>query len=390
MDIVNSVRGQTSASASSCSGGRFVKKSLTAPVVLGALALALGGCATPPAATSAAPTATAATSVAQSDFKACMVSDAGGFDDKSFNETAYAGLTKAVAELGVQKAEVQSQVAADYAKNVQAMVTAKCDIIVTVGFALGDATAAAAKKNPDIKFAIVDFAYTDEDGKNIAEKNVKGLVFNTAEPSFMAGYLAASLSQTGKVGTFGGAPYPSVTAFMDGYARGVTHFNEQKGKKVAVLGWDVAKKDGTFIGGQDPFGDLSGGKKSASNLVAQGADILLPVAGPAGEGALQVAKASNGKVGSMWVDTDGCISQEQYCAVIPTSVGKAMDVAVFEAIKAAKDGSFSNEPFVGTLENGGAYLAPFHEWDPKVSAETRAELDKIKADIIAGTIKTSA
>ncbi len=367
-----------------------MKKSLTAPVVLGALALALGGCATPPAATSAAPTATAATSVAQSDFKACMVSDAGGFDDKSFNETAYAGLTKAVAELGVQKAEVQSQVAADYAKNVQAMVTAKCDIIVTVGFALGDATAAAAKKNPDIKFAIVDFAYTDEDGKNIAEKNVKGLVFNTAEPSFMAGYLAASLSQTGKVGTFGGAPYPSVTAFMDGYARGVTHFNEQKGKKVAVLGWDVAKKDGTFIGGQDPFGDLSGGKKSASNLVAQGADILLPVAGPAGEGALQVAKASNGKVGSMWVDTDGCISQEQYCAVIPTSVGKAMDVAVFEAIKAAKDGSFSNEPFVGTLENGGAYLAPFHEWDPKVSAETRAELDKIKADIIAGTIKTSA
>ncbi len=215
-------------------------------------------------------------------------------------------------------------------------------------------------------------------------------MFNTAEPSFMAGYLAASLSQTGKVGTFGGAPYPSVTSFMDGYARGVDYYNQQKSKSVAVLGWDVAKKDGTFIGGQDPFGDLPGGKKVATNLMAQGADILLPVAGPSGEGALQVAKASNGKVASLWVDTDGCVSQEQYCAVIPTSVGKAMDIAVFEAIKAAKDGSFSNELYVGTLANSGAYLAPFHEFDAKISAETKAELDKIKADIIAGTIKTTA
>ncbi len=367
-----------------------MKKSLIAPVVLGALALAVGGCATPPAATSASPSASAATSVAQSDFKACMVSDAGGFDDKSFNETAYAGLTKAVNELGVQKAEVQSSVAADYAKNVQAMVDAKCDTIVTVGFALGDATAAAAKKNPNIKFAIVDFAYSDDKGKNTAEKNVKGLVFNTAEPSFMAGYVAASLSQTGKVGTFGGAPYPTVTSFMDGYARGVAYYNQAKSKSVQVLGWSVEKKDGTFIGGQDPFGDVPGGKKAASNLMAQGADILLPVAGPAGEGSLQVAKSSNGKVASMWVDTDGCVSQEQYCAVIPTSVGKSMDVAVFEAIKAAKDGSFTNDVYVGTLENGGAYLAPFHDWDSKVSAETRTELDKIKADIIAGTIKTTA
>lgn len=368
-----------------------MKKSMLAPVVLGALALAVGGCATPPAASSsAAPTAAASSTAPQSDVKACMVSDAGGFDDKSFNETAYAGLTKAKTELGVQTAEVQSSVAADYAKNVQAMVDAKCDVIVTVGFALGDATLAAAKKNPDIKFAIVDFAYTDDNGKNIAPKNVKGLVFNTAEPSFMAGYLAASLSQTGKVGTFGGAPYPSVTAFMDGYARGVDYYNQQKSKSVAVLGWNVDKKDGTFIGGQDPFGDLAGGKKVATNLTSQGADILLPVAGPSGEGALQVAKASNGKVASLWVDTDGCISQEQYCAVIPSSVGKAMDVAVFEAIKATVDDTFSNEIYVGTLENGGAYLAPFHDWDAKVSAETKAELDKIKADIIAGTIKTTA
>ena len=122
---------------SSCSGGRFVKKSLIAPVALGAFALAVGGCATPPAASSsAAPSsASASASAPMSDFKACMVSDAGGFDDKSFIETAYTGLTDAVAQLGVQKAVVQSSVAADYAKNVQQMVDQKCNIIVTVATA---------------------------------------------------------------------------------------------------------------------------------------------------------------------------------------------------------------------------------------------------------------
>ena len=370
-----------------------MKKSLMAPVALGALALAMGGCATPPAATTAAPAGSASptASVTASDYKACMVSDSGGFDDKSFNETAYAGLTKAVAELGVQKNQVQSSTDADYAKNVQAMVDDKCDIIVTVGYKLGDATLAAAKKNPKIKFAIVDSDYIDpKTGKNTAPANLKGLMFKTSEPSFMAGYLAASLSKTGKVGTFGGAPIPTVTAFMDGYARGVAYYNQQKSKSVAVLGWDTNKQDGTFIGGQSPFEDLPGGKKVATNLTAQGADILLPVAGPSGEGALQVAKSSNGKVASLWVDTDGCISQAQYCPVIPSSVGKAMDLAVFEAIKAAKNDTFTNELYLGTLANNGAYLAPFHDWDSKVSADTKAELDKIKADIIAGTIKTTA
>ena len=351
-----------------------MKKSLIGSGLV--LALALAGCATPPPAQTAAPSA----SVTQTDFLACMVSDAGGFDDKSFNETSYAGLQRAVDELGVQKKEVQSAKEADYPKNVQSMVDAECDIIVTVGYKLGDATAAAAKANPDIKFAIVDFAYDEP------EENVRGLVFNTLEPSYMAGYLAASLSQSGKVGTYGGMKIPTVTDFMEGFAQGVDHYNESKSKDVQVLGWDSAKKDGSFIPGSNPFGDVAGGKQVATNLVAQGADVLLPVAGPSGEGALQVAQASGGKVAAMWVDTDGCVSTSKYCDVIASSVGKAMDVAVFEAIKAAMDDSFTNEPYVGTLANGGVYLAPFHEFDAKVSVETKAELEKIKADIIAGTI----
>lgn len=356
-----------------------MKKSLIIPSALGAIALALGGCATPPPTTTAAATP-GASSVAAVDYTACMVSDAGGFDDKSFNQTAYKGLTDAKAQLGVKTNEIQSTDAKDYAANVQAMVKADCDLIITVGFALGDATVAAAKANPNVDFAIVDAS------PETKLDNLKPLVFNTAQAAFQSGYLAAALSATGKVGTFGGAPYPTVTIFMDGFAQGVTYFNKAKGKSVQVLGWNAAKQDGSFIPGNNPFGDVAGGKQQATNLVAQGADILLPVAGPSGEGALQVAKASGGKVGSMWVDTDGCVSAADYCSVIPTSVEKGMDVAVFEAIKAGATKTFSSEPYIGSLENGGVKISPFHDWDPKVTAETRSELDKIKADIISGAI----
>lgn len=355
-----------------------MKKSLVIPSVLGAVALALAGCSAPP---SASPSASAS-SAAQIDYTACMVSDAGGFDDKSFNQTAYAGLTKAVTELGVKKNEVQSTDAKDFATNIQSMVKADCDMIVTVGFALEKDTIAAAKANPKIKFAVVDPGVATS-----TLDNYKPLVFNTAQAAFQGGYLAAALSQTGKVATYGGAKYPTVTIFMDGFAQGAAYYNQAKGKSVQVLGWDVAKQDGSFIPGSNPFGDVAGGKQVANNLIAQGADIILPVAGPSGEGALQAAKASNGKVGSMWVDTDGCISAADYCSVMPTSVMKGMDSAVFEAIKSGVNDTFDSTAYIGTLENGGVAIAPFHDWDSKVSTETRTELDQIKADIISGKIK---
>ncbi len=353
-----------------------------------AAALLLAGCATPPPANTAAPSAPAggaSTAAAPaSDFTACMVSDAGGFDDKSFNQTSHKGLTDAVAQLGVKQNEAQSKTTSDFATNIDQMVSAGCNIVVTVGFMLGDATEAAAKANPDVDLAIVDYAY------DAPAENLKGLVFNTGEPAFMAGYVAASLSQTGKVATFGGAKIPSVTAFMEGYAQGVKYHNEKKGTNVEVLGWSSETQDGQFIPGASPFEDLAGGKRVADTLVSQGADVILPVAGPAGEGGLQAAQASGGKVVGMWVDTDGYVSLPSYSSIIATSVGKAMDVAVFEAIKASKEGTFNNEVYVGTLENEGAYLAPFHDFDSKVSAETKAELEQIKADIISGAIKIEA
>ena len=298
-----------------------------------------------------------------------MVSDSGGFDDKGFNQTSYKGMTDAKTELGIETGQVESQTAADFAKNIQSMVDAKCNIIVTVGFLLSDDTLAAAKKNTDIKFAIVD----NNDPKAYpAAKNLKPLVFNTAQSSFLAGYLAAGMTQTKKVGTFGGLKIPTVTIFMDGFAQGVDLLQPDQERLGAGSRLGRGQTGRPVHPGD--FEDTKGGQRTAQGLISQGADIILPVAGPSGIGALQAAKSSGGKVNAIWVDTDGCVSAANYCPNIISSVNKAMDVAVLDAIKAAKDGSFSNDPFVGTLENEGTGLTPFHDFDSKVPgrAQVRA------------------
>jgi basic membrane protein A len=361
----------------------------TAAAMFCAAALTLASCAEAPGTggeASAPPTTGATTSAPTggAGFKACMVSDSGGFDDKSFNQTSYKGLTDAKADLGIETGEVESQTAADFAKNIQSMVDANCNIIVTVGFLLSDDTLAAAKKNTDVKFAIVD---NNDPETYPAAKNLKPLVFNTAQSSFLAGYLAAGVSQTKKVGTFGGLKIPTVTIFMDGFAQGVEHYNTQKNADVQVLGWDAARQDGQFVPGDRPFENVKGGQQTAQGLISQGADIVFPVAGPAGEGALQAAKASGGKVNAIWVDTDGCVSAEAYCSNIVTSVYKGLDVAVLEAIKSAQDGSFDNTPYVGTLENNGTGLSPYHDFDSKIPADLKSEVEALKADIISGKIK---
>ena len=217
-----------------------------------------------------------------------MVSDSGGFDDKSFNQTAKAGLDGAVEDFKVQQAAVQSKADADYAPNLAALVRQKCNEITTVGFLLGDATLASAKANPNINYSIVDFAYSDEKtGENIAPTNLKGLIFDTASPSFMAGYLAAGMTKSGFVGTFGGAPIPTVTIFMDGFWEGVQYYNEEKNKDVKVVGWDETTQKGSFTGDFEAKGKA---QTTAAGLIQQGADVIFPVAGPAGLGGLQAAK----------------------------------------------------------------------------------------------------
>lgn len=371
-----------------------MKKITQAGALVAASLLALTACAEPPSETTTTPGSEApssSTSASESagksgaeDFKACMVSDFGGFDDKSFNETSYNGLLKARDELGIEIGQIESNTEGEYAGNIQSQIDAGCNVIVTVGFALANATEAAAKQNPDIDFAIVDF------GSFEGVKNAKGLMFNAAEPGFLAGYAAAAMSKSGKVGTFGGAPYPTVTIFMTGFAQGVAYHNQQKGTNVQVLGWSDDTQDGSFIGGNDPFSDIPAGKNMANTLISQGADIIMPVAGPTGQGALQAAQESGGKVTAIWVDTDGYVSAAEYKDVIMTSVEKGMDAAVFEAIKESMDGTFSSEQYVGTLENGGAKLAPFHDFESKMPDGLADELKSIQEKIVAGDIKVSS
>jgi basic membrane protein A len=320
-------------------------------------------------------------------FKVGQVTDLGGIDDKSFNATAYAGVEKAVKDLGVEGKYLESKQQSDYAKNIQQLLSEKTDLIITVGFLLGVDTATAAKANPNQKFAIVDYAYPDcwpgaVEGKDCGSSadlpNVLGLTFQTDQAGFLAGYAAAASTKTGKVGTFGGINLPTVSIFMKGYQAGVEYYNKQKGTSVAVLGWDNAKGDGLFTGNFDSTDD---GRKFAESLMQEGADIIMPVAGPVGLGSAAVCKET-GKCMIVGVDTDWTVSAAEYKDVVLTSVVKNMNVAVFDAIKAAKDGTFKGGIYSGTLANNGVGLAAV----TGASAELTKELEQVKADIIAGTI----
>ena len=346
---------------------------LAAVLATGALALAACG-----SSSSAGSSGSASPSASKIDFKACMVSDAGGFDDRSFNQTGYEGLKKAEAELGVEVVALESKTDADYTPNINQAVSQGCNLVITVGFLLGDATEKAATANPDTDFAIVDYAYEKPPA------NLKGLVFATEQSSFLAGIAAAGTTKSGVVATYGGLPIPSVTAFMSGFYQGVEYFNKQNSKSVKVLGWNAADPEkGTYAGG---FDDQNKGKQIANNFIQQGADVVFPVAGPVGLGTAAAAQATGGKVSVIWVDTDGCVSASQYCDVFLTSVMKEIGVAVYDTVKSASTGTFSSDLYVGTLANAGTKLAPYNKFDNVVPADVKAQVEKAQADIIAGTI----
>ena len=349
-----------------------------------------------PAASSAAPASEAPASEAASEapaseaaasaVKACEVTDVGGVDDKGFNQKAYKGVQDAVEQLGVEGAVLESQAETDYQTNIQSFIDQGCSIIVTVGFLLGDATMEAANANPDVPFTIVDYAYGEnEDGTpQITNNNVLGQVFNTDEAAYLAGYLAAGMTKTGKVGTFGGINIPPVTIFMDGFYYGVQKYNADNGTNVEVLGWDPATQKGLFT---ENFESLDDGRSFAQNLVDEGADIVMPVAGPVGLGSAALAsELGTDKLMIIGVDSDQYESDTANASVYLTSVLKNMDVTTFNAIKAVVDGTFEGGVTVGTLANGGVGLAPFHDFDAAVPQELKDQLATIQAGIIDGSI----
>jgi basic membrane protein A len=204
------------------------------------------------------------------NFKACMVTDTGGIDDKSFNASAWAGMQAS----GAKVSYVQSKTEADYTTNINNLLQQKCQLIVTVGGLMGTATQNAAKANASQHFAEVDYPGNGT--------NWQGLQYNSAQGGFLGGYLAAGYSKTGKVATYGGLSIPPVTIYMDGFWEGVQYYNKVKGKNVQVLGWDEKTQKGSIVGGANAFTDQTKGQQLATNFVQQGADVIFPVAGGTG------------------------------------------------------------------------------------------------------------
>jgi len=321
------------------------------------------------------------TTSAASAFTACQVTDTGGIDDNSFNQTAWKGVQDAIADFGIDGRFLESQAETDYEANLNSLIDGDCDVIITVGFLLGDATKTAAEANPDQKFSIVDFAYDPP------LTNVLGQVYATDEAAFLAGYLAAGMTETGILGVFGGINIPPVTIFMDGFSYGADYYNAQKGTSVSVIGWDTQTREGLFT---NNFESLDDGRAFAQNLFDEGADIILPVAGPVGLGSAALAdEVGADQLKIIGVDADLYATDPEKGHVYLTSITKRMDATVRQVIEMAMNDQFGGGLIVGALENGGVDLAPFHDLDSAVPASLKAELMVIRAGIVDGTIDVS-
>ncbi|GAB3848653.1 BMP family lipoprotein [Nesterenkonia populi] len=305
-------------------------------------------------------------------YGACLISDQGGWDDESFNQSAYEGVMRAVDDFGIGHDEAQSTYEWDYEPNMEEMLEAECDLIFGVGFMLEETINATAAAQPDTEFALIDEVISEE------HENARTLVFNTGEAAYLAGYLAAAMTESGTVGTWGGIQLPSVAVFMDGFADGVDRYNEDNGEDVELVGWDKETQEGSFSG---DFTDTTQGELVTEQLLAWGADIIMPVAGNAGLGAGDMIVEAEAAM--IWVDSDGYHST-RYGDVILTSVKKQISEAVYDTIEEGEAGRFSNETYIGDLENEGVGLAPFHTFEDEVPQQVSDDLERLREEIISG------
>jgi basic membrane protein A and related proteins len=318
-------------------------------------------------------------------FLACEVTDIGGLGDKSFNYSAYQGLLQAQkAAGGATKMAIAVQQTpptggeSNYEAEIQKFINQHCNIIVTVGFLMDEATAKAANAHPTQKFAIVD------DVPTTTSKNVISLTYQTNQDAFLGGLLSAAESKTGTVATYGGLKIPPVTIYMDGFVAGVRYYDHKFSKHVKVLGWTPTpgrnyndhQYDGTGVFTGD-FTTQSKGESDTKSFFSLGADIVFPVAGSVGLGSVAAVKTTAGKHYVDWVDVDGCVSQPTDCKYFPMSVTKGILTSVEDAILSAFHKTFKGQIYVGTLKNKGVALVI----DKKSIVATTAEKAMVSAAI---------
>lgn len=342
--------------------------------ILSVLAIVVAACTTTEATT---------TTEAPSGLKVCFVTDDAGVDDRSFNASGWAGVQDAVAfgaaiEDDVFPILLESASQADYQPHVESCLAQGSEHIVTSGFKLFETTAQFAEANPEVQFTIIDFGTLGP--------NVTGLEYQTDEGAFAAGYLAAGMTKTGIVATYGGVNIPTVAIFMDGFARGVAHYNDVKGADVQVLGWDIAAQDGTFTDTFNPAEPAV--RATCESQLDEGADIILPVGGAINLPCGEAMTARNLDAALIGVDADAFFAMPgQYQDQWLVTILKGIQIQVQRSIEAHANGTpTGGTSTVGNLANGAIGLSEYHSWADDVPAELAAEVAQILEDIADGTI----
>ena len=292
-----------------------------------------------------------------------MITDVGGVNDQSFNQSSWEGMQMAGEQLGAEISYLESKTDADYEPNIETMLDENKDLIIGVGFKLGPGIQKAAETYDDQQFAIIDFAYADEEVPN---KNITGLVFKANECSYLVGYIAGKVSESGKIGFVSGMDSPTMNSFGYGYYAGIL----------------AARPDATIYGQYaDAFNDPAKGKAIANQMYSDGVDIVFACAGDTGNGVIEAAKEKN-----LWVI--GVDRDQNYLAPenVLTSAIKRVDMAVLDVSKRLAEGKLpGGETLVYGLESEGVGIAPSS--DKNVPAEVLAEVKEIEAKIVSGEIK---
>lgn len=324
-------------------------------------------------------TSTTTASTCTKTFKVGLVTDVGKLSDKSFNFDSFKGVQDAQADasLCVQGRAIESSVESDYPKNIGTFVDQSYDMIVTVGFKLGDATIKAAKANPNIKFVMVDFADFAELGQPSHPANLVGLTFKEDQPGYLAGALAGLMTKSNVIGAVAGlVTVPPVVHYVQGYENGAKYTNPAI-KVLKIYQPESGAKD---------FNDPDWGKQQAVTFFGQGADIIFGVGGNTGNGGLLAAKEQNKMC--IGVDVDQFVSYPDVASCLITSAEKHLDKAVKAAIVSMVQSTFKPGLLTFDITNDGVGLAPYHNFDSTISADIKAKITDIEAKLKAGTLTT--
>lgn len=306
-----------------------------------------------------------------------LVTDVGEIDDKSFNQSAWEGVQRAADELGAQTDYIETRDATDYQANIALFGDNGYDVIVTVGFALGEATLEASQSYPDVDFIGVDQFIAPEAPEGWEGEwppaNVSGLIFPEDQSGFMAGALAGMLTESNTIAAVLGTDLvPPVVAFKEGYETGARYVNE-----------DVEIISTYHPGGLDvAFTDPEWGASTAAQALDQGADVIFGAGGKTGNGAL-IEVAGHEGVYCIGVDSDQWETVPEAHPCLVSSAMKLITPGVAELVQASHDGSFPSGNYVGDVG-----LAPFHDFEDEISADIKDRLEEIKAGLDSGEIST--